>query len=356
MSSRREPLLWLQCLSIGAMPLEILLLRLVLAGADVGPVPSLERLFTWAIGGLIPAFLLWKRSPDWGSLLLVRQPLAKRSPFQRKLSAAQTTLPLKLVGAAGALLLLLILWWIDGSALLVADLSPLHNGSRLGSLLLAAPVLALLLWQWQQLIQAAWLLTREDSTLSALTPLNDAELQSATTSFGLGVLQLDPLDWEAPLTTSMPPTQQSTATISQPEESNANESDSECADDPEDCSANETASELMTSPVANAVDVDGDDAEPSSQQFSDSANPEQASPEPSFEISENELVDPSTLTVAVEPEQAAEEDHSSDLDRQVADHDGISSADSEAHDEQSETSGTEQSEPEQPPETSPGGA
>ena len=37
MQPRSEPLLWLQCLALGAIPLELLLIRLVLAGADPGP-------------------------------------------------------------------------------------------------------------------------------------------------------------------------------------------------------------------------------------------------------------------------------------------------------------------------------
>ena len=32
MQPRREPLLWLQCLAIGAIPLELLLIRVLLAG------------------------------------------------------------------------------------------------------------------------------------------------------------------------------------------------------------------------------------------------------------------------------------------------------------------------------------
>ena len=33
MQPRSEPLLWLQCLALGAIPLELLLIRVVLAGA-----------------------------------------------------------------------------------------------------------------------------------------------------------------------------------------------------------------------------------------------------------------------------------------------------------------------------------
>ena len=52
MQPRSEPLLWLQCLALGAIPLELLLIRLVLAGADPGPVPGVERFLI--VGGWGP--------------------------------------------------------------------------------------------------------------------------------------------------------------------------------------------------------------------------------------------------------------------------------------------------------------
>lgn len=310
MSSRREPLLWLQCLAIGAIPLEVLLLRMVLAGADFGPVPGLERVFTWAIGALVPAVLLWQRSPDWASFLLVRQPLAGRTEFQRQCSAAQSSLPIKVLGASGALLLLVLLWWIDGSALLISDLSPLHNGSRLGSLLLAAPLLSLLLWQWQQLIQAAWLLTREDRAVSALTPFTDADYQRSTASFGLELLKLAPLEWDL----ATPP----------------------------------------NAPVAPAVETaqqGPDDAELTDQVETTHLNNDEVSAAAEANLDEV----PSVVSGTVEPEQSTEEHDGADLNPEIAENDTVASADPEAHDEQTKAAGGEQSDPDQSPETSPGG-
>ena len=83
MSPRNEPLLWLQLVAIGAIPLELQLLRLILAGSDLGPVPSVERFLCWGIAVVAPAVLLWKRPVDWGSLLLVRQPLRGRTTWQQ---------------------------------------------------------------------------------------------------------------------------------------------------------------------------------------------------------------------------------------------------------------------------------
>ena len=326
MSSRRQPLLWLQCLSIGAIPMELLMLRLVLAGADLGPFPGLERLFIWAIGVVVPAVLFWKRPPDWASLLFVRHPIEGRSRLQRQLNEAQMGVPVKVLGAVGVIPLLILLWWIDASALLVADLSPLHNGNRLGSLLLAIPLLSLVLWQWHQLVQSCWLLTRDEDTLSALVPSSESDLQKRILSLGMGVLRLTELDWDSPQPTA-PKERTESPQVPEPEASHA------------------------SADAQNTV-------EPSNAEIEESilASPEVLeSIQPSSDDTQNNQ-DGSGVAVAVEPEQAAEQDHSPNLDRQVGDHDAIPSADPEAHHEQSETSGTEQCEPEQPPETSPGGA
>ena len=93
MQPRSEPLLWLQCLALGAIPLELLLIRLVLAGADPGPVPGVERFLIWGVGVLAPAVALWRRPADWGSLLFVRQPLASRNSDQLRISCLLYTSP-----------------------------------------------------------------------------------------------------------------------------------------------------------------------------------------------------------------------------------------------------------------------
>jgi len=88
--ARREPLLWLQLLGLAALPLEVAALLLVLAGADPGPLPGLERVFCWALGAVGPAVLFWKLPPDLWSLLLLQMPLRGRRPDQLRLSALQT--------------------------------------------------------------------------------------------------------------------------------------------------------------------------------------------------------------------------------------------------------------------------
>jgi hypothetical protein len=190
---RSEPLLWLQLIAFGAMPLELLGLLLLLAGADPGPLPALERLLVWGLGALAPALLLWQRPADCCSLLLVQVPQGARTDAQRSLAAAQGGLAARLLMVAGAAALLPLLWTLDSHAALAAPFSPLGNGNRLASLLLAALLLALVLWQWQQLVQSLWLLSRPPAAMAAVSPLPAERLARERLSLGIPLLLLAPL-------------------------------------------------------------------------------------------------------------------------------------------------------------------
>lgn len=170
MTPRSEALLWIQLLGLAALPLELLLLLVLFAGADPGPVPALERLLVWGLGALLPAVLLWKRPPDLWSLLLVQVPLKGRRPLQQRLSALQAGLGLQLSRATGAALLLPLTWWADQQAGLATGLSPFGASGRLVVLLISVPLLALMLWQWQQLVQALRLLTLDQARVDGATP------------------------------------------------------------------------------------------------------------------------------------------------------------------------------------------
>ena len=313
MSPRNEPLLWLQLVAIGAIPLELQLLRLILAGSDLGPVPSVERLLCWGIAVVAPAVLLWRRPVDWGSLLLVRQPLTGRTTWQRKISHCQDNLLLKVVGAAGAVLLLALFWWIDRSSLLIADLSPLRSGHRLQSLLIATPLLAVIFWQWHQLVQSIWLLTRPSMAIEGAIAMSDRQLEDSRFSLGLGLLRLESLDWGSadvnPSTVDEPKEPQKTMETPPPPEPSIEQ-------DEEDLSGSD----------ANALN------DPNSEGLNLPKAPD------------------SSLSSAVEPEQAAEQNDSADLDPQVTDVNSVSSSDFECHDEQAKPAGSEESEPEQAPE------
>jgi hypothetical protein len=197
-NARREPMIWLQLLGAAAMPLELLLILLLLAAADPGPVPALERLLAWGIGALGPALLLWRYPADLFSLLFAQVPLRARSANQRSLSAWQSGLSPRLSVVIGAVLLLVCFWWLDVNAALAAPLAPLPTASRLVVLLLSVPLLALLLWQWQQLGQAIVLLTRSPASLESIGPLSPQQLQEQRLCLGLPLLLWSPLVADPP--------------------------------------------------------------------------------------------------------------------------------------------------------------
>ena len=124
----------------------------------------MERFLIWGVGVLAPAVALWRRPADWGSLLFVRQPLASRNSDQLRISASQGGLSSRAAVVIAAVVLLPVLWWMDDSAVLASEFSPVSGQSRLVTLLLVRPLLALMVWQVQQLIQAAALLLRSPAT------------------------------------------------------------------------------------------------------------------------------------------------------------------------------------------------
>ena len=193
-SPRSEPLLWLQLLALGLLPLEALLLLLLLGASDPGSLPLLERLLCWAIGVLAPAALLWRLPVDPWSLLVAQVPQRGRREIQQRLSALQPPAVLRLGSLVGlAILSLVLLWWCDNHAAFASAFSPVADSPRLVGLLLAAAVLALLQWQGQQVVQALWLLSRSPQEVAAATPLSAAALERERLSPGLPLLLLSPL-------------------------------------------------------------------------------------------------------------------------------------------------------------------
>ena len=282
MTPRSEPLLWLQLIAVGAIPLELLGLLLLLAGADPGPLPGLERLLAWAIGALGPAILLWKRPADVCSLLVVQVPLRTRSEAQRTLSALQSPVLLKLVMVGGAAALLPLFWWMDQHAALAASLSPLEASPRLVGLLLACPLLALILWQWQQLTQTLTLLRIRPEALAAVAPLTVSQLESQRLNMGLPLLLLSPLQIPEPEPI-------------QPEPG--------LAPEPEPESVSESVPEAEISPIS----------------------PKQAAPEEEPSSMEASSLDPGLIScetsvahpVAIQPEETAEEPEGPELDQEI---------------------------------------
>jgi len=203
-TARHEPLIWLQLLGAAALPLEALLLLLLLAGADPGPVPALERLLAWAIGALIPALVLWRYPADPLSLLVLQAPLRGRSAAQRRLSGVPPLLlPSRLAAATAALLVLPGLWWLDTVAALAGPMALLPDANRLVDLLLAIPLLAVMVWQLQQWVQGVGLLLRPSRYLDSVAPPTVEQIESQRLCLGLPLLLLEPL--RDPSQASAPP-------------------------------------------------------------------------------------------------------------------------------------------------------
>jgi hypothetical protein len=179
------------------MPLEALLLLLLLAGTDPGPVPGLERLLVWGLGVLAPTLLLWQRPADFCSRLMAQVPIKARSDQQRRLASLQDALAPRLLLALGAVFLLPAFWWLDGAAAMAGNSSPLVSGNRLVVLLLAIPLLTLLLWQWHQLSQSLWLLSRPSKDLADAAPLSTTSLENQRLCLGIPLLLLGPLEISA---------------------------------------------------------------------------------------------------------------------------------------------------------------
>ena len=335
MQPRREPLLWLQCLAIGAIPLELLLIRVLLAGADPGPVPLLERLLLWGVAVLAPAVALWRRPADWGSLLLLRSPVASRSQEQLHYSAMQGGLGIKVGLAVVTVVLLPLLWWLDESAGLLQEFSPLHDQSRLVSLLLSAPGLALVVWQAQQLLQALLLLSRGTVDETPEASWDCQRINSERSSFGLQLLQLQPLMW----TEAMPKTDIGSTPEPAPTAAGTTDTVKDGITAEQDSSEEAFTSDQVETAATEVELIDTSSSE---------VEPETGSPksEPEPATSDSALLD---AAVAIEPEQGGEEHEGSSLDAEVVEGDTVASGEAEQHREQSEAGGGEESEPDETP-------
>jgi len=279
----------------------------VLSGADPGPLPGLDRLFCWVMGALGPAVLLWRLQPDLWSLLLLQVPLRGRRSDQLRLSALQDALPLKLLGAAGAVLLLPLLWWCDEHAGLAWAWSPLGNSPRLVVLLVAAALLALMLWQWQQIMQSLWMLSRPASLVQQTLPLSSSEAAERRLNLGLPLLLLDPILVKVaaqpqPAEAVVPPAVVP-PTAAPPAEDPAPQEQQEVAENPEQ-DGDSGVEEASEAEEASAVEATSEVEVMSAVEAAPEAD---ASADAALIVGD----------IAIPPEEAAEQDERNDLDQQI---------------------------------------
>ena len=323
--ARREPLLWLQLLGLAVLPLEILLLFLLFAGADPGPFPGFERLLTWAIGALGSAVLFWRLPPDLWSLLILQVPLRGRRPEQFRLSALQTALPLKVVIALGAALLLPLTWWADSHAGMAWAWSPLSSSPRLVVLLLCIPVLALIQWQWAQVIQAIWMLTRPAALVDQTLPLTQVQAAEQRLNAGLPLLLLSPLAFaepSAPVAPAPQEQQQQPETVASEPEQTASPAETETVTEESPEPAEEPVQDEPEAVVSDDLEAPPEEAEVSDPEPEADAAPEaeevspeviaqddSASDETKAEAAQDESEEASVVDAggAVAPEEKPEE-------------------------------------------------
>ena len=332
-SPRSEPLLWLQLLALGLLPLEALLLLLLLGASDPGPLPLLERLLCWAIGVLAPAALLWRLPVDPWSLLVAQVPQRGRREIQQRLSALQPPVLLRLGSLVGlAILSLVLLWWCDDHAAFASAFSPVADSPRLVGLLLAAALLALLQWQGQQVVQALWLLSRSPQEVSAVAPLSAAASERERLSSGLPLLLLPPLRESldsASVASPAPSSASSTAAVRSPQPRAASApglpdrleaaADSPIVSTVPDADPSPRKPEPLPEAAAEAEEAAGeaeDEADVAAADHPSAASLETTSSAPAPEDFPNPSA--TAAAVAVEPEQPPEEEQGPPLDQQIS--------------------------------------
>lgn len=148
---------WLPLFSLSLLPLELLLLQLLLAGADPGAFPMLEVLLLWALGVLMPQL--------WGAIRL----------------------PLGLIRPLLALLQLPLLIWLNSRAGAYMGASPLTGSSRIGCLLWSLLLLLGLQWQLRSVLAAVAIQPQQAAANEQSAELN-GEI-SAANEFATGEAQ-----------------------------------------------------------------------------------------------------------------------------------------------------------------------
>ena len=340
MTARSEPLLWLQLIGLGAIPLELLLVLLLLAGSDPGPFPGLERVLTWALGAVGPSVLLWRMPPDPFSLLLICTPVRLRSPDQLGFSQQPMGLPLKLLLASGTAFLLPLLWWLDTTSVLATSYALLPTTNRVAALVAIAPLLTLMVWQWQQLVQATVLLSRNHQR--PLPPPGAGGLSATTHQplcLGLPWLRLPSLTQAATPELLQQPEGPNRAQWEKPEEARG-----EMPVEPRGEEPGEAALDAEIIAISSPEEPDPEEASPErsspeepeaqepagqieDQQQNVGVAPKDHEDDPvagpdwiqseAPEITDVEFTPLESAAVAVEPEEAAEEAKGTDLDPQI---------------------------------------
>jgi hypothetical protein len=318
----------------------------------------------------------------------VRVPLKERDPERQARSASQGGLLSRTGVVVAALGFLPLLWWLDDSAVLASEFSPILGQSRLVTLLLSIPVLAVMVWQVQQLSQAlGWLLPIRDQTDQEPSVQNSAVTDLQHTSFGLQILRLNRLTWPE----SHPkPNPQTSRTKSEPGPVDIDCLEADAGDLGETTSAHsnnqleeESNPEDLKGIGLDIKNTDFEEKGTDKQVLGDEASKEESSvesnAEPPMVVTNNKLQDMEitmkTTSVdatkpplekeqneesvgvsgSIEIQEDGEDRESTGLDPEVTEPNSVTGGNTEEHGEQTESSGGEQRSPNEPPKATPGG-
>jgi hypothetical protein len=352
-------------------------------------------------------------------------PLKERDQEQQALSAKQGGLISRTSVVVAALGSLPLLWWLDDSAVLASEFSPVLGQSRLVTLLISIPVLALMVWQVQQISQAlGWLLPIRREPDQEASAENTAEHNSLATdqqhtSFGLQILRLNRLVWPEPAAKPIPkppPVSEAVSVVvvpsdPVPEEPLSTENDpfiaaaadqgrtkpTDSSNDPEEYSqpnVDESKSfedngleenHTETNDGDGDIDIDVAKEEPSEVNFNEASveqlkddqacNDEPDNNEENIKAGEREITMAAASVLETDPPEVAkqqdqdsvgvsgavdvkedgEERERPGLDPEVTELNSVTGGSTEEHGEQTESGGSEQGTPDEPPKATPGG-
>lgn len=116
---------WLPLLSLGLLPIELLLLQLIFTGGTSGPAPQVEILLLWSLAVLLPQL------------------------------QGNMNLPIGLFKPLIAISQLPILFWLDQRAGAFSELIPWHGQSRFTCLFWALVLLLTMQWQLRSVLGLA---------------------------------------------------------------------------------------------------------------------------------------------------------------------------------------------------------
>jgi hypothetical protein len=233
-------------------------------------------------------------------------------------------LPLKLLLASGTAFLLPLLWWLDTTSVLATSYALLPTPNRVAALVAVAPLLTLMVWQWQQVVQAALLLGRnQQPTLPPPGAGGPPAAPRQSLCLGLPWLRLPALAQAATPELLQQPEGPNRAQWEKPEEAQ-----DEMPVEPQSKEPGEAALVAEVIAISSPDEPEPEEASPEETAAQTKEHQENVGVAPKdpeitdveFTPLESADLDGAQLesaAVAIEPEEAAEEAEGSDLDPQI---------------------------------------